>query len=109
MLAYFGLGIQPIEQSASTNCVFGGQYTLGFTGTHKKFVGVCSRSSDSVQPGPHNCADNLAFSILLLSTGSLGMPLISGPANALVADMRAVRINAVMSEWLPSFIIVPPL
>lgn len=78
--AYFGFGTQPIEWSVSSTCVFGGHCTLGLTGTHKKLAGVCSRLSDNVHPGPQSCADNLAFSILTLSTGSLGMPVISGPA-----------------------------
>ena len=98
LLTYFGLGLQPIEQSVSTNCVFGGQYTFGFTGTHTKLAGVCSRSFDSVHPGPHNCADNLAFSILLLSTGSFGMPVISGPAYAFVIGMTLMTMNAIVSN-----------
>lgn len=104
MFAYFGLGTQPIEQSVSSNCAFGGHCTFGFTGTHKKLAWVCSRSSDRVHPGPHNCADNLAFSILPLSTGSLGMPVISGPAYASVIDRIMVRPNAVVSNRLDSFI-----
>jgi hypothetical protein len=98
VLIYFGLGTQPIEQSASSNCAFGGQYTFGFTGMHKKLAGVCSRSSDSVHPGPHSCADNLALSTLPLSTGPLGMPVISGPANAFVIDMTMVTMNAIVSN-----------
>ena len=107
MRTYFGRRTQPIELSVSSNCAFGGQCTLGLTGTHKKFAGVCSRSSDRVHPGPQSWAESFAFSILALSTGALGMPPISGPAWASVRAVTVARVNATVSNWVRRFMIHP--